>query len=61
MLGEWEGSDDPEESPTMAGVVAGVGARLHWMSLETQRGSSETERDLERAVKKPMITTSGER
>jgi hypothetical protein len=31
------------------------------MSLETQRGSSETKRDLGRAVKKPTITTFGER
>jgi hypothetical protein len=26
----------------MAGVVAGEEAEFHWMSLETQRGSSET-------------------
>jgi hypothetical protein len=45
----------------MAGVVAGAGAGFHWISLETQRGSSETKRDLERAVKKPKITTSGKR
>jgi hypothetical protein len=31
------------------------------MSLETQRRSSETKRDLERAVMKKMITTSCER
>jgi hypothetical protein len=30
----------------MAGVVAGAGAGFHWMSLKTQRGSSETKRDL---------------
>jgi hypothetical protein len=44
----------------MAGVVAGAGTRFYWMSLETQRGSSETKTDLERAVKKPTIITSGE-
>jgi hypothetical protein len=45
----------------MAGVVAGAGAGFHWMSLETQRGSSETKENLEKAVKKLTITTSGER
>jgi hypothetical protein len=35
----------------MAGVVAGAGAGFHWISLKMQRGSSETERNLERAVK----------
>jgi hypothetical protein len=28
----------------MAGVVAGAGAGFHWMSLETQRESSEAKR-----------------
>jgi hypothetical protein len=28
----------------MAGVVAGAGARFHWMNLETRRGSSETKK-----------------
>jgi hypothetical protein len=41
-LEEWKRPDDPEESPTMAGVVAGAGAGFHRMSLETQRGSSRT-------------------
>jgi hypothetical protein len=45
----------------MAGVVAGGGAGFHWMNLETRRGSSETERNLERAVKKLANTTSSER
>jgi hypothetical protein len=45
----------------MAGVVAGAEAGFHRMSLKTQRGSSETKRDLKRAVKKPTITTSDER
>jgi hypothetical protein len=45
----------------MAGVVAGAGAGFHWISLETQRGSSETKRNLERAVKKPTIATSDDR
>jgi hypothetical protein len=45
----------------MAGVVAGAGAGFHYMSLETQRGSSETKGGLEKAVKKLTITTSGER
>jgi hypothetical protein len=31
------------------------------MPLKTRRGSSETKRDLERAIKKPTITTSDER
>jgi hypothetical protein len=31
------------------------------MSLETRRGSSETKGNLEKAVKKLTITTSGER
>jgi hypothetical protein len=45
----------------MAGVVAGAGAEFHWMSLETRRGSSEAEGNLEKAVEKLMITASGER
>jgi hypothetical protein len=60
-LEEWERPDDPEESPTMAGVVAGARAGFHWMNLETRRGSSETKKNLEKAVKKSTITTSGER
>jgi hypothetical protein len=36
----------------MAGVVAGAEAGFHRMSLKTQGGSSETKRDLKRAVKK---------
>jgi hypothetical protein len=35
----------------MAGVVAGARAGFHWISLKIQRGSSETERNLERTVK----------
>jgi hypothetical protein len=35
----------------MAGVVADTGAGFHWISLKIQRGSSETERNLERTVK----------
>jgi hypothetical protein len=35
----------------MAGVVAGAGAGFHWMRLETRRGSSTTEENLEKAVK----------
>jgi hypothetical protein len=35
----------------MAGVVAGAGAGLHWMRLETRRESSATEENLEKAVK----------
>jgi hypothetical protein len=35
----------------MAGVVAGTGAGFHWMSLKTQRGSSETKGNLEKAKK----------
>jgi hypothetical protein len=35
----------------MAGVVAGAGAGFHWMRLETQRGSSALEENLEKAVK----------
>jgi hypothetical protein len=45
----------------MAGVVAGAGAGFHWMNLETRIGSSETKGNLEKTVKKLMITTSGER
>jgi hypothetical protein len=30
----------------MAGVVAGAGARFHWMSLKTQRKSSGMKQDL---------------
>jgi hypothetical protein len=45
----------------MAGVVADAGAGFHWMSLETRRRSSETKGNLEKAVRKLMITTSGER
>jgi hypothetical protein len=45
----------------MAEVVAGAGAGFHWMSLETRKGSSEAERDLEKAVDKLMIIASGER
>jgi hypothetical protein len=41
--------------------MAGAGAGFHWMNLETRRGSSETKRNLEKALKKSMITTSGER
>jgi hypothetical protein len=33
----------------MAGVVAGAGAGFHWMSLETQRRSSEAEGNLEKS------------
>jgi hypothetical protein len=35
----------------MAGVVAGAGVGFHWMSLKTQRGSSETRRYLEKNCK----------
>jgi hypothetical protein len=45
----------------MAGVVTGAGAGFHWMNLETRRGSSETKRNLEGAMRKLTITTSGER
>jgi hypothetical protein len=45
----------------MAGVVAGAEAGFHRMSLQTQRRLSGTKKDLKRAMKKPMITTSGER
>jgi hypothetical protein len=45
----------------MARVVAGTGAEYHWMSLEARRGSSETEENIEKAVKKLTITTSSER
>jgi hypothetical protein len=45
----------------MAGVVAGAEAGFYRMSLKTQRGLSETKRDIKRAMKKPTITTSGER
>jgi hypothetical protein len=41
--------------------VAGAGAGFHWISLETQRGLSETKTNLERVVKKLTIITSGER
>jgi hypothetical protein len=42
---------DSEESSGKARFVAGAGAGFHWMSLKIQRGSSETEGNLERAVK----------
>jgi hypothetical protein len=45
----------------MARVVAGAGAGFHWMSLGMRRGLSETKGNLEKAVKKLMITTSGQR
>jgi hypothetical protein len=45
----------------MAGVVAGARAGFHWISLKTRRGSSETKGNLDKAVKKLTITTSGER
>jgi hypothetical protein len=35
----------------MAEVVAGAGAGFHWMRLETRRGSSATEENLEKVVK----------
>jgi hypothetical protein len=35
----------------MTGVVAGVGVGFHWMILETRKGSSTTEENLEKAVK----------
>jgi hypothetical protein len=35
----------------MARVVAGAGAGFHWMRLETRRGLSATEENLEEAVK----------
>jgi hypothetical protein len=41
---------DSEEPSGMAGVAAGAGAGFHRMSLKMQRGSSETERNLEKAV-----------
>jgi rhamnogalacturonyl hydrolase YesR len=41
---------DSEESSGKAGFVAGAGAGFHWMSLK-QKGSSETERNLEGIVK----------
>jgi hypothetical protein len=44
----------------MAGDVVDAGAGFHWMNLETRRGSSETKGNLEKAVKKLTITTSGE-
>jgi hypothetical protein len=44
----------------MAGVVAGAGAGFHWMSLEMQRGLSEAKGNLENAMRKLTITTSGE-
>jgi hypothetical protein len=44
----------------MAGVVASAGAGFHWMSLETRKGSSEEEGNLEKVVEKLMITASGE-
>jgi hypothetical protein len=42
---------DSEESSGRAGFAAGAGAGFHWMSLKRQRGSSETERNLEGIVK----------
>jgi hypothetical protein len=42
---------DSEESSGKAGFAAGAGAGFHWISLKIQRGSSETERNLEKAVK----------
>jgi hypothetical protein len=42
---------DSEESSGKAGFVAGAGAEFHWISLRIQIGSSETERNLEKAVK----------
>jgi hypothetical protein len=33
-LEEWKWLDDPEESPNIAGVVAGAGAGFQWMNLE---------------------------
>jgi hypothetical protein len=42
---------DSKESSGKAGFVASGGARFHWISLKIQRGSSETERNLEKAVK----------
>jgi hypothetical protein len=45
----------------MAGVVAGAEAGLHRMSLEGQRRSSGMKKVLKGAVKKPTVTTSGER
>jgi hypothetical protein len=44
----------------MAGVVADARVGFHWMSLETQRGLSATKENLEKAVKKLMVTASGE-
>jgi hypothetical protein len=41
---------DSEESSGRAGFAAGAGAGFHWMSLKIQRGSLETERNLERAA-----------
>jgi hypothetical protein len=35
----------------MAGVVAGAGAGFHWMMLETRKGSSATEDNLEKVVR----------
>jgi hypothetical protein len=42
---------DSEESSGSAGFAAGAGAEFHWISLKIQRGSSETERNLERTEK----------
>jgi hypothetical protein len=42
---------DSEESSGKAGVAAGAEAGFHWMSLKRQRGSSQTEGNLERIVK----------
>jgi hypothetical protein len=42
---------DSEESFGGAGFAAGAGAGFHWIRLKIQRGSSETERNLERIVK----------
>jgi hypothetical protein len=44
----------------MAGVVAGAGAGFYWMSLEIRKGSSVIE-EIEKAIKKLMITAFGER
>jgi hypothetical protein len=35
----------------MAEVVAGAGAGFHWMSLKTQRGSSETKKRSRKSCK----------
>jgi hypothetical protein len=45
----------------MAGVVAEAGAGFHRMSLKMQRKLLGMKQDLNKVVKKPMITTSDER